>query len=332
MRAVIAKDFGSLDKLTLEEVRDPTPGVGEILVDVCAVGVNFSDLLVIDGKYQNLPTPPFVPGKVVSGVVAELGCGCARFEPGDRVMALLDDGAYAERAVANQGTAFTIPDGMSHVQAASMGTAYQTAHFALIERGQYRAGETVLINGATGGVGLAALQLAKFKEATVLAGLTSPEKAATARANGADYVIDLSGENLADSLRRQVRDLTEGRGVDIVLDPIGGEVFEASLRALAWRGRAVIIGFASGRIPTIKANYLLLKNISVNGLYRSSYWQRDPEWVRRVQDEIFALFAARRINPPIMRTFALEDFRDALSLITERKVLGRVVLTTGRGA
>lgn len=332
MRAVVAKDFGSVDLLSVEDVRDPSPGEGQVLIEVAAASVNFADLLVIEKKYQSLPTPPFVPGKDVAGVVAAAGRGVSRVRPGERVMAHLDQGAYAEMAVAAEATTFVLPDKMPFVEAAAMGVVYQTAHFALIEHGRYTPGEVVLVNGATGGVGIASLQLAKSLGAKVVAGLTSPAKAAVARANGADYTIDLARADLANSLREQLREITNGRGADIILDLIGGEVFEASLRALAWRGRIVIIGFAGGRIPTIKANYLLVKNITASGLYWGSYCGHDIERVGRVQDELFALYREGRIRPQVMKEFPLEEFREALAMISGRKVEGRVVLTTGRGA
>jgi NADPH2:quinone reductase len=327
MRAVVVKSFGSPDGAVMENIADPHPSAGEILVEVQAAGVNFADLLVIQKKYQDLPSLPYVPGKEVSGTVMAVGEGIARIRPGDRVMAFVEHGAFAEQAIAVEADCFVIPDAMPFVEAASMGVVYQTAHLALEAHGRLGAGESVLITGASGGVGLAAIQLAKAKGATVLAGLTSPAKSPIVLENGADHVIDLTEENIRDALRAQVHEVTDGRGADVVIEIIGGEVFDASLRALAWHGRIVVIGFTSGAISTIKSNYLLLKNITASGLFFNSYRKKAPEWVARVQKTIFALYEAGKIRPPIMKTLSLADFAQAFSLITERKVEGRLVLT-----
>ena len=330
MRAAVVKAFGSFEAMTLADVPPPVPGTGEVLIDVHAAGVNHADLLVVEGKYQSLPDPPFVPGKEVAGVVAAAGAGVGRFAPGDRVIAALEQGGFAEQAVAAEGDCYTLPGTMSFTDGASMGNNYQTAHFALNERGHLKAGETVLVNGASGGVGMASIQLAKAAGATVLAGIGTAEKASLVLDGGADHVVDLAADGLKDALREQVYGLTGGRGADVVLDTVGGDVFDASLRALAWSGRIVVIGFVSGRIPTIAANYLLIKNITASGLYRNSYRTRDPEWVRRVQDEIFALYEAGKIKPPVVQPVPLEDFKEAFSALAERHAKGRLVLTMDR--
>ena len=252
MKAIVCREFGPPEALRLEEWPDPVPGPGQIAIAARAIGVNFPDILVVSGRYQLLPPRPFVPGKELAGIVTAVGPGVAGFAPGDRVMAQLEHGAFAEAAVANAAQCFPVPAGVSFVDAAAMGVVYQTAHFALIERGQYRPGETVLVTGAGGGVGMACLQLAKAKGATVLAGASRPERATLARESGADAIIDLGRPDLRDSLREQVRAATHGRMADIVLDPVGGDVFDAALRALAWCGRLVVIGFAAGRIPEVK--------------------------------------------------------------------------------
>ena len=334
MRAVIADDFGPMENMTVKEVPDPEPGDGEVLIDVHAVGVNYADLLSIEGKYQSLSKPPFTPGKEVAGEVAAVGSGVGSCKPGDRVMALLEDGGYAERAVAKDNDCYVIPDSVSFVDAAAMMTDYLTAHFALLERGFLKDGETVLINGASGGVGMAAIQLAKAKGATVLAGLSSPatgptekEKQAVLK-SGADHVIDLTKEDLKNSLRDQVYAITDGRGADVILDPLGDHIFDASLRALAWCGRIVVIGFVAGGVPEIKANYLLIKNITVSGLFFNTYRERETKWTRRVQNEILDYLVAGKVISPVMKTLPLEDFKEALSMIVARQVQGRVILTT----
>lgn len=329
MRAVLIREHGEPSSLRVEHLPTPSCSDDEVLVDIHAIGVNYPDLLVIGGQYQILPKRPFVPGKDAAGTVKAVGRNVKTCKPGDRVMVQLEYGAYAEQVAANANNCFVIADSMSFTDAAAMGLVYQTAHFALIERGGYKHGETVLINGAGGGVGLAAVQLAKALGATVLAGVRNEAHARLARENGADHVIDLAADNLRDALRQQVHDVTDGRGADVILDPVGGPVFDASLRALAWRGRLVIVGFAAG-IPTIKANYLLVKNIAVTGLQWSDYRDRDPAWVRRVQNELFDLYKIGKIKPNVMHSFPLEQFADALAMVKAGKVQGKVVLTTGR--
>lgn len=329
MRAILVREHGDPATQRVEKVESPAYGDDEVLVDIHAAGVNFPDLLVIGGQYQILPPRPFVPGKDGAGVVRAVGRKVTSCKPGDRVMVLVEHGAYAEQVAVKAHSCFAMPEAMPFDDAAAMGLVYQTAHFALVERGGFQPGETVLVNGAGGGVGLAAVQLAKALGGTVLAGVRNEAHAELARASGADHIIDLGADNLRDTLRQQVHAATDGGGADIVLDPVGGSVFEASLRALAWRGRLVVIGFAAG-IPTAKANYLLVKNIAVTGLQWSDYRDRDPAWVQRVQDELFALYEQGKLKPNVMQRFALDDFVAALALVKEGKVQGKVVLTTGR--
>jgi NADPH:quinone reductase len=332
VRAIVVREFGPPAAMALEEWPAPEPGPGQIRLDVHAIDVNYPDLLVIGGKYQNLPERPFVPGKCAAGVVSALGAGVHHCRLGDRVLAQVEHGAYAEQILADDEDSHVIPDAMSFTDAAAMGLVYQTAHFALIDRGGFRAGETVLVTGAGGGVGLAAIQLVKALGGTALAGTRSGAKADAIRSAGADALVDLGAENLRDSLREQVFAATGGRGADVVLDLAGGDVFDAAIRSLAWRGRIVIVGFAAGRIPEIRANYLLLKNISASGLQWSDYRERDPAWVRRVQSELFELYAAGKLRPRIMRTFPMTAFADALDLVASGQVCGKVVLTAAAGA
>ena len=326
MRALRVKEHGAIENLVFEECPDPVPGDGDVLIDIHAASINFPDLLVINGSYQMLPLRPFSPGKDLAGVVAAVGKGVATCKPGDRVMAQIEYGAFAERCIASQRNCHVLPSGMSYAEGAAMGLVYLTAHFALIERGMFRAGETVLVNGAAGGVGLAAVQLAKALGATVVASVSTQDKADLVRRNGADHVIMTNVTDFRESFRKQVFDVVGKRGVDIVLDPVGGDVFDASLRTLAWCGRLVIIGFAEGRIPEVKTGYLLVKNVSLVGLQISDYRDREPEKVRRVQQELFALYKDNKIKPHIMASFSLRDYRRALSTVRDRKVLGKVVL------
>ena len=326
MRAAVVKEFGPILSHRLDSLPDPTPAAGEVLVTINAAAVNYVDSLVVTGKYQFLPERPFVPGKLPAGIVGAIGGGVQGLKVGDRVLALAEQGGYAERIVVPARDCFKLPDSMSFVDAAAMALVYDTAWFALRERARFRAGETVLVLGGTGGVGLAAIQLAKAWGAKVLAGVSNPDKARLALHAGADAIVDLSKENLRESLREQVFQSNNGSGVDIVLDPVGGDAFDAALRALAWRGRLVVIGFAAGRIPSVKANYLLIKNIEVSGLQISDYRKRTPDLMAQCIDEIFALYQAGKLRPAPTVTRPLQDFAQALQDVVDRRVAGRVVL------
>lgn len=328
MRAVLIKEHGAPESVHIEDVATPALRPDEVLLNICAAGVNYPDLLVIEGTYQLLPQRPFSPGMDAAGIVAEIGAEVTTCKLGDRVVVQVEHGAYAEQVAVQQDNCFRIPAEMTFVDAAAMGLAYQTAYFALLERGRYNSGETVLVNGAGGGVGLAAVQIAKALGATVFAGVTNDSQAALVLRSGADRIIRLDRPDLHESLRRQVHEINDGRGVDIVLDPLGGDVFDASLRALAWCGRMVVIGFSAGRIPQVKTNYLLLKNISVSGLRWSDYRENLPEQVRRVQNHLFDLYQHGLIKPNVMQTFAMHDFAKALKLLKNRMVEGKLVLLT----
>jgi NADPH2:quinone reductase len=297
-----------------------------VIIESRAIGVNYPDLLVIEGKYQTLPPRPFSPGKEMAGVVGAVGADVTGCKRGDRAMALVEYGAYAEQVRVPESQVFVLPEDIPFPDAAALGLTYQTAHFALLDRGQYRSGETVLVTGATGGGGLATLQLAKALGATVLAAVSGPHRAELARANGADHIIDLSRPDLRESLRGQVHAVTGKRGVDLVIEILGGDVFDAAMRALAWRGRMVVVGFASGRIPEIKVNYLLVKNIAVSGLQVSDYRDRDSAWMRRAQAELFDLYLAGKIKPHIAAIHSLSRFAEALVRFGRRDVVGKLIL------
>lgn len=326
MRAVVVREHGPAAQHRLESVPDPVPGRGEVLIETRAIGVNFPDLMVMQGSYQLLPPRPFSPGKEVAGVVGATGEGVTRVRAGDHAMALPEYGTYAGKVVVPESTCFRMPDGMPFDEGAVLALAYQTAHFALLERGAYKKGETVLVTGASGGVGLAGVQLARALGASVLAGVTSKEKGELARRHGADHVVDLAAPDLRESLRKQVYAAVGKRGVDIVLDSVGGDAFDGALRALAWGGRLVSIGFASGRIPEVKAGYLLVKNLAVLGLQWTDYRSREPERVRRVQDELYALYGEGRLQPVITARYPLERFAEALARFGTRQVQGKIVL------
>ena len=326
MRAVVVHEHGPARSQRVEILPDPVPGPGQVVIDARAIGVNYPDLLVIEGKYQFLPPRPFTPGKEVAGVVSAVGEGVTRLRVGDRVMAQREYGTYCERVLSPEATCYRMPVAMSFEEGAALGLAYQTSHFALVERGRFRPGETVLVTGASGGVGLAGVEIAKALGATVLAGVTSREKGELARRHGADHVIDLSAPDLRDSLRAQVHAAVGKRGVDIVLENVGGAVFDGALRALAWCGRMVVVGFASMRLPEVKASYLLVKNIAVVGLQWSDYRERDPQWVQRVQDELYALYGEGKLRPYVSERYPLARFADALERFVARGVLGKMLL------
>ncbi len=326
MQALVVQEHGPIESLQLMERPDPVPGPGEVLVDVYAASINFPDLLVINGTYQLLPQRPFSPGKDFSGVVSAVGPGVTSCRPGDRVSAQIEHGAYAQKCVVRAANCHVMPAGMSHADAAAMGLVYPTAHFALVERARYRPGEVVMITGAAGGVGLAAVQVAKALGATVVAAVSTDGKAALARAGGADHIVRTDVPNLREALREQVAQAIGQRGVDIIVDSVGGEVFDASMRTIAWSGRIVVVGFASGRIPEVKAGHLLVKNIALIGLQWSSYREREPQKVSAVQQALFRWYEEGRIRPHVMATYPVGRYLDALRVVRAREVLGKVVL------
>ncbi len=328
MKAVIVDAFGPIENARVCEVADPHPGSGEVVVGVKAAEVNFPDIMVVEGTYQNKPPLPFSPGKAAAGIVEEVGQGVTSLQPGDRVAVQTEYGAYAEKLKTSAANCYSLPEQISFEQGAALGLAFQTSYFALVERANIQKGDNVLVLGASGGVGIAAVQIAKALGAgNVIGGVWNEEKAEIVRKAGADYTIDLRMEDLRDEMRATILKMTDGYGVDIVIDPVGGAANAAALRSMAWCGRMIIVGFASGDIPVIKSNYILVKNILVSGLHWSDYRERDPAWVARVQGEIFTLFLEGKLDPQISRTFSLEHFAVALSLLKEGKSQGKLVLT-----
>jgi NADPH:quinone reductase len=326
MRAALVRAFGSIDSVTPEQVPAPVPGRDEALIDVAIAPVNYVDLVMIAGRYQFLPPLPFIPGKGPTGVVSAVGPGVTGVQVGDRVLAMAEQGGFAERVAVAADQCHLLPPAMPFVHAASMSLAYDTAWFALRERARYVQGETVLVLGASGAVGFASVQIAKALGARVLAGISRPENVDRVREAGADAVVDLSVPNLYDSLREQVRAANGGRLADIVLDPLGDAVFDAAIRAVDWCGRLVVIGFAAGRIPQIKVNYLLVKNIEVSGLQISDYRKRQPAKVAHCFAELFAMYEAGSLRPPEPVIYPLERVAAALTAVRDRTAHGRVVL------
>lgn len=331
MRGYQVFEFGPPSALRVNEMDNPVPSRGQILVDVEVAGINFPDTLVVSGRYQILPPRPFVPGKELAGIVRAVGAGVSGFAPGDKVLSQVEHGAFAEQALVRPEDSVLLPEGLGFAEATALGLVYQTAHFALRDRANLRHGETVLVGGAAGGVGIATIQLAKAFGARVLAAVRKQEQIEFVRESGADAVVDVGGTNLRENLRAQVLAATDGAGVDVVIDPVGGEFFGAALRALAWCGRLVVIGFAAGEIPTVKANYLLVKNISVTGLQWSDYRERTPERLRQAQAEIFDLWRSGKLHPPLTRTFSFEDLPAALDLIGQGGIRGKAALLVREG-
>jgi len=326
MRAVLCKEFGSHRNLVVEAVSPPpAPGPGQVKIAIKAAGLNFADLLMIGGSYQEKPALPFSPGLEAAGEVVAVGPGVTGVAIGDRVMALFDHGAFAEQALARASDVHKLPAEIDDVTAAGFAIAYGTAHGALKWRADVKPGESVLIHGAGGGVGLAAVEVAKAMGATVIATAGDAEKLAIAKQHGADHLIDYKTE----TLRTRIKEICSGGGVDVVYDPVGGEVFDQSLRCVNWSGRLVIIGFASGTVPQIPANYLLVKNLAVFGLYWGSYRKHRPDLVADGFAELFAWGGQGRLRPHVSETLDLAQAAAALDLIKSRRATGKVVLTTG---
>ncbi len=330
MRGVVIKEFGPVESHRLEDLPDPVAGAGEVLIDSHAIGLNFPDSLMVQGLYQWRPERPFVPGRDAAGVVAAVGEGVTKFKVGDRVVTNVRSGAFAERIAAPEGRVYVIPDAMDFAAAAGMITIYATAYVALESRCRLRAGETVLVLGASGGVGLAAVEIAKAKGATVIAGATSDEKRALTLAHGADHAVDLAAADIRNALREQVHAVTDGKGVDIVIDPVGGDLFHAAMRTLAYDGRIAVVGFAAGGIPEAKVNYLLLKNLAITGVALDLQFNNEPETVYAAMEDLFSMFEAGRIRPAVTARFPLEEFAAALGRFGSGGVTGKMVMTTGR--
>ena len=330
MRAVVIREFGPIENASLAEMPKPEPKAGEVLLEIHATAVNFVDLIMMSGTYQFSPPLPFIPGKLPAGIVAAVGSGVTQFKPGDHAIAMAEGGGFAEFVAMPENQCIHLPASLAFDEAAAMSLIYDTAYFALRDRARAAPGETVLILGATGGVGLAGIQLAKAMGCRVFAAVASKDKEDIVRAAGADEIVDLSTPDLKESLRAQVFAKTDKRGVDIILDMLGGDSFDAAIRALAWRGRLVVIGFASGRIPTIKANYFLVKNIEVTGLQISDYRKRQPKEMAAAFAQIYAWHAAGKLKPLPTKVYPIEQFATAMHDIQDRRVRGRVVLSQGK--
>lgn len=326
MRALVIDEFAPFEEHEIRELPDPAPGPGEVIIDARAMGMNFPDLLLVEGNYQFKPPRPFIPGFDVSGVVSAIGEGVTRVAVGDRVLATLGSGAFATRVTAPETGVWRIPDAMSFEDGAAFGLVYVTAYTSLIVNAGARAGETVLITGASGGVGLAMTQFGTLMGMRIIAGVTSAEKAALALDNGAWKTVDLAADNLRDSLRDQVHALTGGEGVDLAVDVVGGDVFDAAIRTLRGGGRIAIVGFAGGRIPEIKANYLLVRRLTAIGSPLIPARDGGDAVKDEAMAELFRLYEAGGLRPVISARLAFDDWREAYLRFRERRVTGKIVM------
>ncbi|MHA1530301.1 MAG: NADPH:quinone oxidoreductase family protein [Alphaproteobacteria bacterium] len=323
MRALVVEDFAPFEAHEIKELPDPTPGPGEVIIDAHAMGLNFPDVLMVEGKYQHKPARPFIPGFDTAGVVSAVGAGVSRVAVGDRVLTTLRHGAFATRVTAPEQGVWRMPGTMSFEDGAAFGLVYLTAYISLIENARAKAGETILITGASGGVGLAMTQFGTASGMRIIGGATSAEKAVLVQENGAESTVDLAAENLRDSLRDEIYALTEGAGVDLVVDMVGGDVFDAAIRAIRPGGRIAIVGFASGRIPEIKANYLLIKRLTVIG---SPLTAGGDALKDKAMAELFQLYQAGGLRPVISARVAFDDWRAAFRRFKERRVTGKIVM------
>lgn len=322
MKAVLCNAHGPARDLVLEEVASPVPKRNEVLLQVHAAGVNFPDTLIIEGKYQFQPPLPFSPGGEAAGVVLEVGEKAGALQVGDRVMALTGWGSFAEQVAVPAYNVLPIPAHMDFVTAAAFGMTYGTSMHALRQRGQLQAGETLLVLGASGGVGLAAVEIGKALGARVIAAASSADKLAVAKAAGADELINYSDCSLKEEIKR----LTGGDGADVIFDPVGGELFDQAVRGLAWNGRLLVVGFASGQIPQLAVNLTLLKGAAVLGVFWGAFAQRQPADNAANFEQLFAWHAEGRLKPLVSQTYALAEAGVAIEQLAQRKAVGKLVV------
>jgi NADPH2:quinone reductase len=322
MRALVCKAYGPPESLVIEEWESPAPGPGQVMIDVVAAGINFPDVLVVAGKYQVKTPPPFIPGNEATGIVAALGEGARRFAIGDRVIVTTRGGAFADQCVADEHATAALPDEFDFDQGAGFAVTYGTAYHAFRQCAGLEAGQTVLVLGAAGGTGSAAVELAATMGARVIAAASDADKLGFARDAGAHETIDYGTVSLRDA----VDDLTGGTGVDVVFDPVGGELAEQAFRSLAWHGRYLVIGFASGTIPSFAGNIALLKEASVTGVWWGTWLAKHPEQHLANVRELAALIEDGKLKPRVTETYPLEDYAAAFRSITERRARGKVIL------
>ncbi len=323
MKAVICKEHGLADKLELvSDWPEPELGANDVLIDVKSAGLNFPDVLMIQGKYQVQPEMPFVPGGECSGVVARVGADVTRFNVGDKVISMGMSGAFCERIAVTEHAVYPMPESLSFEQAAGISITYFTSYHALKQRANLKAGETLLVLGAAGGVGTTAVELGKLMGARVIAAASTDEKLELCKSLGADEVINYSEVSLKDT----IKELTAGKGVDVVYDPVGGDYAEPAIRGMAWNGRYLVIGFASGPIPKIPINLPLLKGCSIVGVFWGRFTGEEPEQNLKNIGELWELFAEGKISPVVTDSFSIEQYQDAFNCLLERRARGKVIM------
>lgn len=323
MRALLCRELGSRDGLRIESIREPTPAADEAIIEVRAAGLNFFDTLIVAGRYQFKPELPFSPGAEIAGRVVETGEALSHITPGDRVMAFIGWGGLRERVAVKTQSIIALPQGVSDEAAAALQVTYGTAYHALHDRGDLKEGESLVVLGAAGGTGQAAVELGKILGARVIAAASNREKLEFCRAIGADEVINSGSEDV----KERIRELTGGRGADVIFDPVGGALTEAAFRAIGWGGRHLIVGFAAGDIPRLPLNLPLLKSASLVGIFWGEHARRDPDRHRSDMAYLLGLLQAKRINPHIYRIYTLEEAKQALNDISDRRIKGKAVIT-----
>ncbi len=322
MKAYVCREFGPVESHKVEEIADPRAEAGQVVVDVKAAGVSFPDVLIVQGKYQFQPPFPFSPGGEIAGIISEVGEGVVDWKVGDRVIAMTGNGGIAEKVVAFEMTLMPLPETMDFKDGAAFPLNYGTTYHALKQRGQLQAGETLLVTGAGGGVGTTAIEIGKAMGARVIAAASTDEKLEIAKNLGADEVINYSdGE-----LKEKVKVLTDGLGADVIYDPIGGDIFMQCMRCINWKGRVLVIGFASGPIPEVPTNLALLKGCSIVGVFWGRFTGAEPEENSQNFDELFALHAEGKLKPQITKSYSLGDAAEAISSLENRKATGKVVI------
>ncbi|MBX8483600.1 NADPH:quinone oxidoreductase family protein [Pseudomonas cichorii] len=325
MKALLCKAFGPADTLVLENVASPVIKKNEILLDVQAAGVNFPDTLIIEGKYQFKPPFPFSPGGEAAGIISQVGEKITHLKPGDRVMALTGWGSFAEQVAVPGYNVLPIPEAMDFTTAAAFSMTYGTSMHALKQRANLQPGETLLVLGASGGVGLAAVEIGKALGARVIAAASTAEKLEVARKAGADELINYNETSLKDEVKR----LTAGNGVDVIYDPVGGDLFDQAIRSIAWNGRLLVVGFASGRIPELPVNLALLKGASVVGVFWGSFAQRQPQDNAANFKQLFDWYADGKLKPLVSQVYPLERGAEAIEVLGKRSAVGKVVVAVG---
>ena len=323
MRAVVCEELGPVDKLVFKDDWSvPAPGPDQVLIDVKACGLNFPDTLIIEGKYQTKPPLPFVPGGECAGVIAAVGDNVSQHKVGDKVIVVGSHGAFAEQLLYSAAAVLPMPESLSYKQASGIGITYFTSYHALKQRAELQPGETVLVLGAAGGVGITAVEIAKAMGATVIAAASTEEKLQLAKSKGADHLINYSEQDL----KTTVKELTEGRGVDVVYDPVGGDFAEAALRCMAWRGRFLVIGFADGEIPKVPLNLALLKGCDIRGVFWGAFTGIEPQVQQQNIKELWKMFNQGELAPVVTDVYPMENYVDAFNCLSQRRAKGKVIL------